>query len=69
MREVYRMRKRLDLADRAANRRVAALKGVRIARKHRPYAMTCDLSKISIVDSSDTKMGDVAVAALMGTDV
>jgi hypothetical protein len=31
--------------------------------------MTCDLSKISIVDSSDTKMGDVAVAALMGTDV
>ena len=42
---------------------------VRIAIQHRLYAVPRDLSQICVVDSSSPKVGDVAMAALVGADV
>ena len=42
---------------------------VRIAGKHRLHPVPRDLRQVGIVDASGAKVGDIAVAALVGADV
>jgi hypothetical protein len=40
-----------------------------VPRKHRLDTMPSDLCQVSVIDAGSAQMGDVAVAALVGTDI
>lgn len=42
---------------------------MRVSRQHRLDPVTYDLGQVGVVDANGTQVRDVAVAALMGTDV
>src|SRR5215212_4240693 len=57
------------LADRAADGLEARRDRVVVAREHRRETVAGDLGEVGVVDAGAAQVGDVAVAALVGTDV